>query len=383
VDANELSRRDFIRKTSLAVAAARVRVAGAATASAQNPKTDDTPPILNYNPRMGYRRLGRTGLMISEVALGGHWKDRKGDRYWDEFADEKVPSDVVKNRTDVINACIEAGINYLDIGTAAECLAYGAVLKGRREKMIIAADDYKMTAREAENCTVEKLTFDLDQCLRRLQTDYLDIWRVKADMEGRTTDSNVKIIIETFEKARRAGKARRLAISSHRRPWLRHVIETFSRVEIVSFPCSAATREKDKPVTKENVEEVNAGYGADTDQSIFEAVRKLDIGVVAIKPFLGGNLFKIKRKFPVSEQGDKHEHDLARLTLQCILANNAITTTIPGLTTVREVENAALASYMRRTAPTAAERDWITRLTRKRWQTLPTQYAWLRQWQFV
>ena len=34
--------------------------------------------ILNYNPNMEYRRLGKTGLMVSAVCLGGHWK-RVGD----------------------------------------------------------------------------------------------------------------------------------------------------------------------------------------------------------------------------------------------------------------------------------------------------------------
>ncbi len=383
MNGNSLSRRDFLRKTSLAAAAVAGMAAGTQSASPQVSKINDTSKILNYDPRMGYRRLGRTGLMISEVALGGHWINRNGDRYWDEFVNDDVPPDVANNRTEVINACIEAGINYLDIGTSAECLAYGVALKGRRDKMIIAADDYKLTARRAENCNVDKLTFDIDQCLRRLCTDYLDIWRVKADMYGRSTDSHIEAIIETFHKARRAGKVKHLAVSSHCRPWLRHVIETFPWVEIVSFPCSATTREKGKPAAKNNVEEVNAGYGADTEQSIFEIVRKLNIGVVGTKPFLGGSLFKIKRKFPVSDAGHDQQHALARLTLQCILANEAVTTTIPGLTTVHEVHNAVRASYARRTPPTAAQKDWLIRVTQSRWQTLSPQYAWLRDWQVV
>ncbi len=34
----------------------------------------DTSKILNYNPAMEYRRLGKTNLMVSAVCMGGHWK---------------------------------------------------------------------------------------------------------------------------------------------------------------------------------------------------------------------------------------------------------------------------------------------------------------------
>ena len=106
--------------------------------------------ILNYNPKMHYRRLGKTNLMISEVSLGGHWKNRNAGRFWDHFANEEVPEDVAKNRSDVISTCIDVGINYLDITTAAECLSYGAALKGRRDKMYVGADIHTLGPRQSE-----------------------------------------------------------------------------------------------------------------------------------------------------------------------------------------------------------------------------------------
>lgn len=381
---NKLSRRAFIRNMSLTSVGtiAAVLTSKGCTAGVCS-EVHDTSNILNYNSKMGYRRLGKTGLMLSEVSLGGHWKDRNGDRYWEKFTNEEVPADVVKNRTEVVNACIDAGINYLDISTSAECLAYGVVLKGRRDKMLIGADDYKLCPREVENCKVDKLMFDIEQCCRRLQTDYLDIWRVKADMYGRNTDAHVEIMIETFQKAHKAGKVRYFGISSHCRPWLEHVIETFPEVQIVCFPCTARTKEKGKGPTKDNIEEVQVGYGSDTTQSIFQSARERDIGVVAIKPFLGGKLFKRKTKFPVTGPGDKQEHDLARLTLKCILANDAITTTIPGLTTVYELDNAVRASYTRSLGQTAADKYWLESITEQRWAALPEEYAWLRDWEIV
>jgi aryl-alcohol dehydrogenase-like predicted oxidoreductase len=321
--------------------------------------------------------------MVSEVSLGGHWKDRQGSRYWESFVNDEVPADVARNRTEVISACIDAGINYLDIGTSAECLAYGVALKGRRHKMVIGADDFQLCPRKLENCTVDRLMFDIDQCCRRLQTDYLDIWRMKADMYGRNTDAHVETMVEAFQKAHKEGKALYFGISSHCRPWLRHVTENFPQVQIVSFPCTAKTRQKNATPSKNNIEEVNAGYGADTEQSIFQLVRERSIGVITTKPFLGGNLFKLKARFPVLGTGNKEENDLARLTLQCILTNDAITATIPGLSTVYEVANAAQASYTRPLGQSPADKDWLMGIVDERWAALPQEHRWLRDWEVV
>ncbi len=99
---DKFSRRDFMRNSSL-VAAGTVAgaLAGQGKAATQPVHTSK---ILNFHPKMTYRRMGKTNLMVSEVSLGGHWKNRNAGRYWDHFADERVPEDVKENRTDVISA---------------------------------------------------------------------------------------------------------------------------------------------------------------------------------------------------------------------------------------------------------------------------------------
>jgi hypothetical protein len=81
--------------------------------------------------------------------------------------------------------------------------------------------------------------------------------------------------------------------------------------------------------------------------------------------------------------GSKTENDLARLTLQCIVSNPAITATVPGLSTVYEVENAARASYTRPLGMAAADREWLMEITERQWANLPQEYAWLRDWEVV
>jgi len=379
-----ISRRAFIRNSSLAAAGA---VAGglAGRAGAEE-TTPDTSKILNYNPQMHYRRLGKSGLMLSEVSLGGHWKNRNAGRYWDAFANDEVPEDVARNRTDVVGACIDCGINYLDITTAAECLSYGAALKDRRERMYVGADIHNLGPRGSDRCNLKDQTHNVEECLRLLKTDYLDIWRPQAKMDGSNTDAEVQVLIETYDKLHKEGKVRHLGMSSHSRPWLEHVLQTFPQFEMVIFPCSAKTREKDVAPAPGNVEEVNPGHGSDQTQSVFKTVLEKDIGVVTIKPFFGGSLFEAsagKVAFPVMGVGSKMENDLARLTLQCILTNKSITATVPGLSTVYEVENAARASYIRHLGLAPADKQWVHGVTDERWATLPPEYAWLRDWEIV
>jgi predicted aldo/keto reductase-like oxidoreductase len=154
---------------------------------------------------------------------------------------------------------------------------------------------------------------------------------------------------------------------------------------MIIFPCSAKTKVKGQAPTVGNVDEVNPGHGSDQTQSIFEVVLKQDVGIVTIKPYFGGSLFKSygKLKFPVMGVGSKTENDLARLTLQCILANPAITASVPGLSTVYEVENAARASYTRQLGMAAADKQWLMEITEKQWANLPAEYEWLRDWEVV
>jgi len=390
MNTNSLSRRDFIHNTSI-ISAATIAAAlandNSVLARPANKEAIDTSKILNYNPKMGYRQLGKTGLMISEVSLGGHWRapwrDRSGGWWWwGKFAKEEVPEDVAKNRTEVVSRAIECGMNYLDITGAEECLCYGAALKGRREKMIVGADDSKLCPRRDEYCNVPAQIHNVEECLRHIKTDYLDIWRVQAKMDGTNTDADVEVILEAFGKLHKAGKAKHLGISSHSRPWAQHVIEKYPQVEMFIFPCTARTRHKNQPATRDNIEEVNAGYGPEK-KSVFQSLRERDVGLVTIKPFFGGSLFESHGK-PKLGVGSKHDNDLARLTLQCILnLDEAVTSVIPGLSTIYEVDNAVRASYTRPLGQNAADKDWLKRITNRQWAALPRDYVWLRDWQIV
>ena len=69
-----ITRREFVRDGAITAAGVAVGLTATATVRANNPEKADTTKIVNYNPDMEYRRLGKTNLMISAVCMGGHWK---------------------------------------------------------------------------------------------------------------------------------------------------------------------------------------------------------------------------------------------------------------------------------------------------------------------
>ena len=176
---------------------------------------------------MGYRRFGKTGVMISEVGLGGHWKNRSGGRYWASFPGDNPPPDVQMNRNEVWVKCAELGINYYDITTAGEACIYGRCAKQTGVKLHIGYSDHILCMRNPKNRTPARLMVEIDEGLRRLMVEQMFMWRPQADMGGRHTDAEIEAVIETFEKARKQGKVRFLGMSTHNRTWVKQVLEKY------------------------------------------------------------------------------------------------------------------------------------------------------------
>jgi len=139
-------------------------------------------------------------LWFQRSASAGTGRTATQDATGTASPNNEVPADVAKNRGEVISACIDSGINYLDITTAAECLCYGVAFKGRREKMIVGADIHNLGPRNPSYCNVKDQTRNVDTCLKHLQTDYLDIWRPQAKMDGSNTDAEKQWLMEITDK---------------------------------------------------------------------------------------------------------------------------------------------------------------------------------------
>ncbi len=366
---NDVTRREFLRDGALVAAGL---AAGLSATGTSNALADEAGSVMrrtrSYNPEMEYRRLGKTGLWVSAVCLGGHWKrvDKmvpgvfKGKGWLSADLDSEG---FLKNRNDVVTRCIESGINYIDACTWQEVVTYSRALKGRRDKMYLGFSWYQEEMRRKNFRTTKALLGTLDKGMREAKLDYADVWRITMlSRSGQHTTAEVDEMIGALEKAKQQGKVRFTGLSSHDRPHIKWMIETYPTVvQVVCTPYTA----KSKVLPKD---------------SVFDAVKKHDIGIFGIKPFAGNSLFKGDSSpgNPKAEEDDR----LARMAIRYILCNKALTAPIPGMINTHQVDNMAKAVKERRELDLAEARE-LEKAMDEAWANLPLHRQWLKEWEYV
>jgi predicted aldo/keto reductase-like oxidoreductase len=356
---DRLSRRTFLRNTSLAavgtIAGAFVnQAAPPGNAAEAGPSTKaDGSRILNFNPKMGYRRLGKTDIRISEVGLGGH--GALG----------------LRNRIDVLKRAAELGINYVDTNIVEECQMYGQALQGNRNNWHIgfASWPQKLTPEYEKELSKARFHREIEARLKDYRTDVLDMWRpVGATWgEGQTAIPTMLVVsrhvldmvVEVFEKVHKEGKVRWLGISAHNPQVFRRVLNEYPQFSVIIFPYLFLTEE----------------LGGD---SLLKLAKEKDVGVIGLKPFGAGTTFGIK---PQEIQGkvDKNAHILVKRMLQ----EPRISAVIPGVNTTDQLEENVRGSYEYREELTASERHVLRRYAETYHANLTHEYQWLKHWEVV
>ena len=349
-----VTRREFVQDSAAAAAGVAVgagALAGADSAAAAAP---DATKTRSYNENMEYRRLGRTNLMISAVSIGGHWK--------------KIPTrnneDFKKNRREVLAACMDHGINYIDACWNNEVTTYAEAVKGRREDIFFG---YSFGAHESRfpqwGGALAKMKESFDGGLKAAGLEYVDLWRITMheNTSKRNKPEEIEIAMQVLDWAKKSGRARFTGVSSHDRPWIAEAVVKYPQLEVIVTPYTAKTKQK-------------------PEGSMFESLKKNDVGMIGIKPFASGSVFK-SRGLP--DSGTKQEDDeIARMVLRYVLSCDALTAAIPGLVTLDQVKNAAKAVTERREFDVAESRRY-EEITKDMWTNLPKDYQWLRDWEWV
>jgi aryl-alcohol dehydrogenase-like predicted oxidoreductase len=345
-----LSRRKFIQRTSLVAAGTVAGVLAGRRSVFGRSGRSAAKKTLCYNQNMEYRRLGKTGLWISAVCLGGHWKRIN-----------VMNQDFDKNRHDVVSRCMDVGINYIDACCRNEVLAYSRALAGRRDKMFMALSYCGREVRSEKYRTAKKLMESFDSLMKESKQEYTDLWRITCHEPGGRHSFNTSCeMVEALEKAQKQGKARFIGFSSHDRRWIKFMIEYFPQVQVVLFPYTAKSK-------------------AMPEDSVFDALEKCDVGAFGIKPFASNSLFK--GSSAPDDPNAKEDDERARLAIRYILCNPQIIP-IPGLVSIGQVDNVARAVKERRDLD-VAEAEELKRLMDQTWAKLPANYQWLKSWEYV
>lgn len=350
------SRRDFLKTSAAAVASASA-LAGQAAPAGENPK------ILNQNPKMGYRRFGKTGFMISEVSLGGHGAIAK-------------PSPV-ENRVAVLEKAVEAGINYVDNNIAAECDLYGEAMAkssgAKRDKWFIGFASWpeKVTEEYESQLTPDGMMANIEARLKSYRTDVLDMWRPVGATWGKgqtnintllmVTPKTLDMVVGVFEKAKQQGKVRFLGISAHNPKVFHRVLEEYPQFSVIIFPYLFLTQE----------------FGGD---SLLKLAKDKDVGVVGLKPFGAGTVFGLKPQ-QIDKKAKVDEN--ARVLIKEMLQEKRLSAVIPGVNTAEQLESNVRGSYERDVPKTAQDDALIEEYRRQFYANLTPHYQWLRQWETV
>lgn len=153
---------------------------------------------------MIYRELGRTGLQVSEIGLGGEYLEGK-------------PAAQVRT---VVDAAMERGINLLDCFMSEPQVRsdLGAALKGKRDQMYIQGHFRSIwkDGQYGRTMDVRQVRYFFEDLLRRMQTDYIDIGMIHMiDNPKEYEEIFQGPILEYALELKQKGVIRALGVSCH------------------------------------------------------------------------------------------------------------------------------------------------------------------------
>ncbi len=165
---------------------------------------------------MEYVNLGKTGLKVSRICLGCMsygvplaGELRPGSQAWSLNEEESQP---------FFRQALELGINFFDTanvyatGSSEELLGRFLKAHARREDVVIATK-VNGVMRDGPNgggLSRKEILFELDESLRRLGTDYVDLYQIH-----RWDDSTpIEETLEALHDVVKAGKVRYIGASS-------------------------------------------------------------------------------------------------------------------------------------------------------------------------
>jgi L-galactose dehydrogenase len=152
---------------------------------------------------MQYTTLGRTNLRVSVAGLGCGGNSRLG------LGTGKTEQEAVA----LVRAALELGINFFDTAEAYETEAVlGEALSGWPRDDIVVSSKSRILDAEGQRLTSAAVIGNLEQSLRRLRMDHIDVYFLHA-VHPRHYEYALNELVPALIEQQRRGKIRHLAIS--------------------------------------------------------------------------------------------------------------------------------------------------------------------------
>jgi aryl-alcohol dehydrogenase-like predicted oxidoreductase len=240
---------------------------------------------------MNYRPLGRTGLKVSPLCLGtmmfGSWGNRDHD-----------------DSVSIIHAALDAGVNFIDtadVYSAGESERIVAkAIKGRRDEIVVATKFHGRMG-EDPNMAGNTRRWILRACegsLRRLETDYLDLYQVHRPEPDTDIDETLGALSDLVHQ----GKVRYLGTS------------TFPGSAIVEAQWVAERRNRERFVCEQPPYSILV---RGVEAEILPVCQHYGLGVIPWSPLAGGWLsgrWRLGRKDLTSQRAARvpGRYDMSR-----------------------------------------------------------------------
>jgi aryl-alcohol dehydrogenase-like predicted oxidoreductase len=224
---------------------------------------------------MKYRKLGKSGIKVSEISLGtwqvgGKW----GSGFDDALAEH------------IINEAIDAGVNFIDTADVYEAgaseAAVGRVVKSRSEEVFVATKcGRQINPHVNEGYTIEVLRKYVEDSLKNTGLDCLDLIQLHCPP---TEVYYRPEIFELFDRLKDEGKIKNLGVS---------VEKVEEGLKAIEYP------------NVNTVQIIFNMFRQRPSELFFEQVRKKDVGVIVRVPLASGLL---TGKFSSDSIFDKDDH---------------------------------------------------------------------------
>lgn len=270
---------------------------------------------------MKYNTLGKSDLSVSEISFGCM----------------SLGTEHEENKKLLLSA-VDKGINYFDTADIYQNgfneVTVGNALKSIRNKVYIASKVGNQIRKDGNgldwNPSKKHIFSSIDQSLKRLQTDYLDLYQ----LHGGTIEDPIDETIEAFETLVTQGKIRYYGISSIRPNVIREYVK---RSSVVSVMMQYSLLDR-RP-----------------EEECLDLLHDHSIGVLARGTLASGLLidkspkeYLTLGKENVSQAAQKvkemstHRRDETSIALDFVLYHKAITSAVVGIRTTDQLQRATI-----------------------------------------